>query len=98
MAYPTPDMFCRSQFLDAPQQLTMTASSVKSTLLAPGMYLLYSTATIAWLQGPTGVTATSASIPLPASTFFGPIFVTDATDGYIAAIAASGTVSIIKVS
>lgn len=98
MAYPDAGMFARSQFLDAPQQLPMTASSVKSTQLGPGMYLLYSTALVAWLQGPTAVTATSASIPLPASTFFGPIYVTGSTDGFIAAIGASGTVSIVKVS
>jgi len=98
MALPTSDLFARSQFLTAPTQITMTASSVKSAQLAEGMYLLYSTTAVTWLQGDTSVAATSASIPLPASMFFGPVYVKDATDGFIAALGASGVVSIIKVS
>lgn len=98
MAIPDNSLLNRSQYLENPQQLTMNASSVKSTELAAGIYYLYSTTAIAFLQGPTGVVATAASVPLPATTLFGPIYVTSAADGFIAAIAATGTVSIIKAS
>jgi hypothetical protein len=98
MALPTSDLFARSQFLDDPQILTMTGSSVKSTELGAGMYLLYASAAVAFLQGATAVSATASSVPLGASVYFGPVYVTGAADGFIAAIGASGTVSIIKVS
>lgn len=98
MPFPGADSLTASQFMSNPQNLAMTASSVKSTQLTAGLYYLYSSTAINWLQGPTGVVATANSIPLPAVTLFGPIFVTGATDGFIAAIAASGTVSIIAVT
>ena len=101
MSLPAADLFARSQFLDAPQILAMTASSVRSTQLTPGMYLIYSSTAVAWLQGGSGVTAVAAtSIPLPLGTFFGPVFVDseNANAAYIAAIAASGNFYIIKVS
>ena len=100
MSLPSADLFARSQFLDAPQILAMTGSSVKSTQLTKGMYLLYASAAVAWLQGPTGVVALSTSVPLPLGTFFGPVYVDDEGAGaaFIAAIGASGNFYIIKVS
>jgi len=77
----------------APQKLSMTGSSVRSTELAPGLYEVVSTVTGNILQGGSAVTATAGSQYIVADR---PrlIFVTGASDGFVAGIIASGSLYI----
>lgn len=91
-------------FTAAPQKLAMTASSVRSTRLAPGRYLLFAqTTAINFRQGNNAVVATANDHMIAANGFFwstivvGPSSIADADatcDGFIAAIAASGNLFI----
>jgi hypothetical protein len=94
------DLLARAQFYTAPTTVSISGSTARnSSAMGDGMYLLFSTTACFFLQGGSGVNATTSSIPLPANFYFGPVKL-DAGGGlYVAAITsgASGTLSIIPV-
>lgn len=96
------------RFTEAPQKLAMTGSSVRSTRLPPGQYLLHAeTTAINFRQGNNAVAAAATDHKIAANAFFmvpvvvkSPATEADAAadcDGFIAGIAASGSLYISKI-
>lgn len=82
------------QFTATPVKVTAAGSSVASTRLGPGVYLLYATAAGSWKQGTGTVAATANDHKINANSFF-PVLVhvlspssdaDAASDGFIAFI------------
>lgn len=82
------------QFTQAPVKVTAAGSSVASSRLGPGLYLLFATAAGSWKQGGSAVAATANDHKINANAFF-PVLIhvlspstdTDAaSDGFVAFI------------
>ncbi len=100
MSLLTPDLLNRAQFSTAPTTVSISGTTARNaSAMGEGMYIIHSTTACFFLQGGSGVNATTASIPLPADFFFGPIKLDSGGGLYIAAItsSATGTLSIIPV-
>lgn len=78
-------------------KLTISGTQDRSTQLPKGLYLLYADTDVYFLQGGSGVTAASTSIPLPSGTYL-EVEVRGAGTDYISAIqqSAGGSLWIIS--
>lgn len=95
------DELARAGWINAPVNISASNVSAASTSLVIGAtYLITSTVDAFFLQGDSGVVATTSSNPLWAKQYLGPIRVDAAGNQFVAVILASGTgtVSLIRVS
>lgn len=94
MALPSSDYAMKAQFTEDIQTLAVTTTTANTTPTV-GYYLLYADAELRWKMGKGATAAVVAtSNPLPAKTFFGPVYF-DGTDvDNIGAIVASGTATL----
>jgi hypothetical protein len=87
--------FRYSHFTTNPTNISaVNGSSTASAALAPGLWLITSSADVFIKQGASDVAASTSTIPLWSKTYFGPIFVTGSADAYVAARTASGSATV----
>jgi hypothetical protein len=105
---PSEEQLNRSQFLGDASRLDITNSAPGAPLdlsAAPGSYWLFCAKPFRFKQGASGVAMSDNSTkgsPVPGSFYFGPVFVTGASDGFITARTSTasdtGTLEAIPVS